>query len=169
MIYSLISSIDIDIFKKLYDDSIDDFNSGSYPWHLFLPMNEEEKFNHMYEKAYEILNSPEGIGWLVTNEGFPLMMGFGKRDGDYIKFILGFVGKDSVKSKSWLYNPQYRIARETFWSEQNVLGWILVPASTNSAVSDHVQNRLNNYSGSNYTTEITNVNKLHDNIVVTKS
>lgn len=168
MIYTLVNTIDTDVFQKLYNDSIDNFNSGSYPWHLYPHMNEEEKFNHIYQKATEVLSSPGGLSFLVTNESEPLMLGFGIKEGDYIKFILGFIGKDSTGSKKWLYNPQLREAREDFWRSQNVLGWVLVPNATNSAISKHVESRINNYSGENYRIEETNVNKLHDKIVVTK-
>jgi hypothetical protein len=169
MIYSLINSIDTVIFKKLYDDSIDSFDSGSYPWHLFPPMTEEEKYAHLYQKALGILEAPNGVGWLVTHEGLNLQLGFGIKEGNYIKFVLAFIGKDAEGSKKWMYHPEYRPSRELFWEQQGVVGWILPVAATNSAIANHVQSRLDNYSGSNYQTDVSNINILHNNIKVTKT
>jgi hypothetical protein len=163
----LVTSIDIEVFERLYNDSKKDFESGTYPWHLYPNIiSEEARKTHIYSTLLTLIEN--GIVWVRSIDDYPILMGGGIIEGAKIKYVLGLVGyKDG--SKSWLYHEGNRGSRDALWQELGVDGYIMGYSGNFSSIANHVSSRMANYNGGSYGINTDSKHALFKTITVTKT
>lgn len=135
------SSVPEHVFERLYDLSVDYIDNGTYPWHLYPPMTAEERKVHM-RKQYEMLaTARRGVIWLVMLDELPVMLNAGFREKALLRWHLGLVSPDANGSRAWLYDPAYTAARDAFFEELGVGGYIMARSSENQSIHRHVESR----------------------------
>lgn len=166
MEYVLINSVDIGIFTKLYNECKDSFESGTYAWHLQPEMTEEQKLMHIYNCCVNILSAPNSLGWVLYKDSVPILMALGEKQDTTFVYKMGIVGKDINGSKSWLYSPENKTAREAFWVENNILEYVVPVYNTNDSIKNHINSRMA-HDGPEYKLDVQTGSNIHNNLIVT--
>lgn len=135
--FELCTSIDEQIFDRLYEDSRPILENGNFPWHLWPNVvTDEARKAHIRKSFQNVLD--KGLCWLVRTDGYPVLLCVGTIQGDLIKWALGLSGLDLSGSRAWLYDPTYASSRDAFWDAIGVRGWIMSEAAKNRDIINHV-------------------------------
>lgn len=153
ILFETISSIDDAVFNQLFEDSAEDMDAGSYPWHLFPSVVTFDEKRGFIRAAYERLLA-DGVVWQVTIDELPCVLGAGVQEGTIIRWLLGLLGPNTAGSKSYLYTQEYIDARNAFWDDLGITGWTLETAGPGTAIDLHFKNRqATNTVGATMTSE----------------
>lgn len=136
--YEVITQIDDNVFARLFGESIDAMNAGSYPWHLYTNVDTyEDKMAHIRKAFDNTLQN--GFVFQVVEDDHVMMLNGGSIEGTKLNWFIGLIGANSAGSKSYLYDPEYQAARDQFWIDQNITNWEVETAGSGTAMYDHLQ------------------------------
>jgi len=137
--FETITSVDDTEFNDLFWASLPSLDAGSYPWHLYGTLTDLEKRDHMRSNFNRVM--ADGFAWRVSDDEGVLMLNAGIQDGTTAQWLVGLVKPDASGSKSYLYNEDYRNARNAYWAEIGITSWTLETAGANTPVHAHLLNR----------------------------
>lgn len=138
--FEQVHNLDVQLFEKLYSES-EEILKTSYPWAMFHKHTKEARYGHMLTTFRYFFTN--GLGWVVKYNDQPVMLCVGSIVDDLIHWELGITGTVHG-SRSWLYSSDYESARNGFWDEVGVKGWIMKWASLNNKqIYNHVMSKKN--------------------------
>ena len=153
--FDLITEINDADFNRLFDDCIDNLNSGSYPWEdtPVADGDNEAKRAYLRQQFQSHLDSADtgGVLFVCSEDGYALTLSSGFVEGTHFLGTMLLVGRNQSGSKSYMYSEEYHIAREAFWDEVNYVTWEFQTLGAGTAFFDHVANVYNDTVANNPT------------------
>lgn len=134
--FSRLEVINEQVFDRLWSQSKDILDSGTFPWHLWPDVQTNEQKKAHIRKSFDYFLA-KGIVWEVQNGGLTVMYCGGRFAGDLILWELAITGLSAMSERGWMYQPSYAIARDAFWDEVGVRGWV-INTPKDKAVANHV-------------------------------
>ena len=140
--FDLITEINDTDFNRLFDDCIDNLNSGSYPWEntpVALGTNEEKRA-YIKQQFQSHLDSADtgGVLFVCSEDGYALTLSSGFVEGTHFLGTMLLIGRNQAGSKSYMHHVDYHTARERFWDEVNYVTWDFQTLGPGTAFFDHV-------------------------------
>jgi len=140
--FDLITEINDADFNRLFDDCIDNLNSGSYPWEdtPVADGDNEAKREYIRAQFQSHLNSADagGVIFVCSEDGYALTLSSGFVEGTHFTGTMLLIGRNQAGSKSFMYSDEYHVAREAFWDEVNYLTWDFQTLGPGTAFFDHI-------------------------------
>ena len=140
--FDLITEINDADFNRLFDDCIDNLNSGSYPWEdtPVADGDNEAKREYIRAQFQSHLNSADagGVIFVCSEDGYALTLSSGFVEGTHFVGTMILIGRNQAGSKSYMYADEYHVAREAFWDEVNYLTWDFQTLGPGTAFFDHI-------------------------------
>ena len=140
--FDLITEINDADFNRLFDDCIDNLNSGSYPWEdtPVADGDNEAKREYLRTQFQSHLNSADagGVLFVCSEDGYALTLSSGFVEGTHFTGTMILIGRNQAGSKSFMYSDEYHAAREAFWDEVNYLTWDFQTLGPGTAFFDHI-------------------------------
>ena len=136
-----ITELDDTIFNRLFDDSIDDMNNGTYPW-SDTPVasgDNEAKRTYIKTQLQTFLDMEDGVIIQVSQNDYPVMYIVGTLNSRDFIGCMALMGRNEANSKSWLYDHDYHTAYHLFQdAEFDTLEYQTLGSGT--ALHDHIVN-----------------------------
>lgn len=129
-------------FTRIFNDCIDNLNTGAYPWEeTGLPeeATNEDKRVFLFN-VYSIYLEDENmitVGVYDNELLVQIFTGYLKENNVFLG-LLTLIGRNAAGSKSYLYAEEYQIKREEFWIAQNFTGIEFEISTKGSEYFDHV-------------------------------
>lgn len=140
--FDLITEINDTDFNRMFDDCIDNLNSGSYPWEDTPVADGDNEAKRVYLKAqYQSHLDSAGAGgvlFVCSEDGYALTLSAGIVTGTHFLGTMLLVGRNSAGSKSYMYSTEYHAAREAFWDQVNYVTWDFQTQGAGTGFFDHV-------------------------------
>jgi hypothetical protein len=138
--FDLITEINDTDFNRLFDDCIDNLNSGSYPWEdtPVADGDNEAKRAYLKQQFQSHLDAEDGVVFVCSEDGYALTLSSGFVDGTHFLGTMIVIGRNAAGSKSYMYATEYHEAREAFWDEVNYQTWDFQTLGPGTAFFDHV-------------------------------
>ena len=135
------TSINEDEFDRVYADSIDALNGGSYPWSAYPHINTDEEKKAHIRNLYDF--ERDGNLIIEVREG-SLLIGLllGQWHGQELKITAALIALDASGSKSWLYSDEAQEARNAYWQTLGIAGWTGRTTGEQSPMYQHVRRRI---------------------------
>jgi hypothetical protein len=151
--FDLITEINDADFNRLFDDCIDNLNSGSYPWEdtPVADGDNEAKREYIRAQFQSHLNSADagGVLFVCSEDGYALTLSSGFVEGTHFTGTMLLIGRNQAGSKSFMYSDEYHVAREAFWDEVNYLTWDFQTLGPGTAFFDHIATVYNDTVANN--------------------
>ena len=147
MAYSVefITELDDTIFNRLFDDSIDDMNNGTYPWSDTPVADGDNEAKRTYIKLQfqYFIDAEDGIVFKVAKDGYVLFYAAGLLNSGHFLGSMVLMGRNETGSKSWLYDHDYHTTYHLFTDEHfDTMEYQTLGPGT--AFHDHCVNEYNN-------------------------
>lgn len=139
--FEIISSIDEEVFNRLYDESLSAMEAGSFPFHAFPQAETADEKRALIREIFQNLFVDENkIALHVRQDDRVLMLSGGTLVDGHFHWTIGLMGTDVNGSKSWLYHPEYSAARDQFWVDNNISTFRIETMGPNTEMHDHIVN-----------------------------
>jgi hypothetical protein len=138
--FDLITEINDTEFNRMFDDCIDNLNSGSYPWED-TPVAEgdnEAKRVYLRTQFQSHLDADDGVLFVCSEDGYALTLSSGFVNGTHFLGTMILIGRNQAGSKSYMHAEEYHVAREAFWDQVNYATWDFQTLGAGTAFFDHV-------------------------------
>lgn len=137
--FEIINNIDEEVFNRLYDESLDAMNAGSFPFHAFPHVKTADERRALIREIFQNLLVDENkIALRVRQDDRVLMLSGGTLIDDHFNWTIGLMGTDINGSKSWLYHPEYSAARDQFWVDNDISIFTIETMGPNTGMHDHI-------------------------------
>ena len=137
IIFEIIETIDDAAFDRLFDESLAAMDAGSYPWGLHHGVSTyDEKKAHVRSVFDKTLK--DGIVFHVIENDYTLMLNGGTVSNGILSWYIGLIGANQSGSKSYLYNAEYKAARDAFWPSAGITDWRVETMGQGTAMHDHI-------------------------------
>ena len=149
--FDLITEINDTDFNRLFNDSIDSLNGGTYPWEITPVADGDNEAKRTYLRAnfQSHLDADNGVLFTCSEDGYVLTLSAGFVNGTHFLGTMLLVGRNQAGSKSFMYAPEYHAAREEFWDRVNYLTWDFQTLGPGTAFFDHVARVYNDTAVNN--------------------
>lgn len=138
------TSINEEEFDKIYADSLDALNNGSYPWEAFPLINTDEGKKTHIRKIFDFsFDSEMGIVFETREDDLLLGMACGYLLGEgKLRITMGLMSPNAAGSKSYAYSPEGHTARTAYFNSIGVNSFTYVTAGPESPFYKHMYKRL---------------------------
>ena len=131
------TGIDDAEFDRVYADSIDAMNSGTYPWEAYLKVTTDEEKKAHIRKLYDISRSNNLI-IEVRDDDLLIALLLGQWHDEELMINAVLVSPDASGSKVWAYGEEYADARNAYWDSIGINGWTHRSSGEHSATHKYL-------------------------------
>lgn len=138
--FDLITEINDTDFNRMFDDCIDNLNSGSYPWEDTPVADGDNEAKRVFIRAsfQSHLDADDGVVFVCSEDGYALNISSGFVNDTHFLGTMILIGRNQAGSKSYMHHADYHTAREVFWDQVNYLTWDFQTLGPGTAFYDHV-------------------------------
>lgn len=141
ILFEIIETIDDVAFDRLFDESLAAMDAGSYPWGLQYDVSTYDQKKAHVRSVFDRTLS-DGLVFHVVEDGYTLMLNGGTVSNGVLSWYIGLIGANQSGSKSYLYNAEYKAARDAFWPSVGITDWKVETMGQGTAMHDHIVNAV---------------------------
>lgn len=103
--FTQLTSIDYDVFTRLFKESERGFNTGTITWDS-PHKTDEQKLALLWDSFQSCLLRADGFVWQLSKDGVPCLLNAGYRIRSTLMWNLTLAGPDAEGSRSWMYSTE---------------------------------------------------------------